>query len=90
LLDLKNYETAMNNANPTMYNRSTCSAYLTVSAPVQLLSGTGAYKGITGTVTLHAENAALLPRTKNGACNGNGNPVRSYITISGSGTVKLG
>jgi len=89
LINLTKFQQAQNNANPTMYNKSNCSAYLTVSAPAAILSGTGAYKGITGIVTLRAEDAVLLPRTKKGACNENGNPVNDYLVVNGTGTVKF-
>jgi hypothetical protein len=53
------------------------------------LSGAGAYDGITGTVTLHSENAVILPKTKKGACNENANPVDNYIEVTGTGTIKF-
>jgi hypothetical protein len=90
LINLTKYMQAQNNANPTMYNKINCSAYLSVSAPATIVSGTGAYKGIRGTVTLHAENAALLPKTKKGSCNENANPVNDYVAVNGSGTVTFG
>lgn len=89
LINLAKYDKAQNNANPTMYNKANCSAYLIVSAPAAIMSGTGAYKGITGTVTLHAENAVLLPKTKKGSCNENANPLNNYVAINGAGTVKF-
>ena len=67
LISLAKINAALNNANPTIYNKSDCSAYLTVSAPAPILSGTGAYAGITGTLHFSAENAFLLAKTKKGS-----------------------
>lgn len=90
LVNLAKYQKAENNADPAMYNKTDCSAYLAVSAPVSILSGTGAYDGITGTLTLRSENALILPKTAKGACNQNANPVTTYVKVTGAGTVKFG
>lgn len=87
LLNLTEYSQAENEAKPTMFNTSNCTSYLTVSAAAQIMSGTGAYRGITGTVALSAETAALLPKTRKGACNESANPLDDYLTVSGTGTV---
>lgn len=89
LINVTDFEKANNNASPTMFNKSNCSAYVAVTAPVAIVSGTGAYAGITGTVALHAENAVILPKTKKGVCKLNANPVNDYVTITGTGTVKF-
>lgn len=89
LINLTKYQKAQNNANPIMYNKSNCSAYVITSAPAPILSGTGAYKGITGTVTLRGEDAVIMPRTKKGTCNENANPVDDYFVVNGAGTVKF-
>ena len=59
VVNLKQFNTAVNNANPTV-NPSNCSASLMTSAPVPIVSGTGAYAGITGSFTLNAEYGALF------------------------------
>jgi hypothetical protein len=85
------FVTANRNANPTMYNKSDCSAVIDVSAPVAIVSGTGAYAGITGSVNLTARYAFILPKTKKGACNVSSSaiPIDQYGVVTGSGTVKF-
>jgi hypothetical protein len=90
LINLTEYSNAENEAKPTMFNTANCSSYLTVSAAAQIMSGTGSYKGITGTLALSADTAVLLPKTKKGACNENANPLDGYLSVSGTGTVKFG
>jgi hypothetical protein len=75
-------------------NKSTCSAWQTVSGPVTLYNGTGAYAGIKGTVRIGTSFAILLPRYKSGAkqgqCNvsNNANPVAEFDgDIIGSGQI---
>src|SRR5580704_810445 len=90
IVNLKQFQTAQNNANPTI-NQSNCSGSFTASAPVPIVSGTGAYTGITGSFTLTAQYAFILPKTKSGSCNtsNNANPVSQYGSVNGSGTVSL-
>jgi hypothetical protein len=82
---------ANNNANPTMYNKSDCSAVIDFSAPVAIESGTGAYAGITGSITLTTRYAVILPKTKTGACNESNSaiPLDQYGVVTGSGTIKF-
>jgi hypothetical protein len=89
-VNLKQFNAATNNANPTI-NQSNCSTSFTASAPVPIVSGTGAYVGITGSFTLTAQFAFILPRTKSGSCNtsNNANPLNQYGSVAGSGTVSL-
>lgn len=88
VVNLKQFNTALNNANPTV-NPSNCSASLMTSAPVPIVSGTGAYAGITGSFTLNAQYAFVLPKNKSGSCNtsNNANPLNQYSSVSGSGSV---
>lgn len=76
---------------PHSYDPTTCSIVLAGSAPTHLLDGTGAYKGITGTVTISITEAEILPRLKNGNCDqGKINaPVADVDIIRGSGTVSF-
>jgi hypothetical protein len=90
LVNVTQFGTAQNNVNPPI-NNSNCSTTFNVSAPIQIVSGTGAYAGITGTVNLTAQFGAVLPKTKSGSCNtsNNSNPLNQYTSITGSGTVSF-
>lgn len=90
IVNLKQFNAATNNANPTI-NQSNCSTSFVASAPVPIVSGTGAYAGISGSFTLTAQFAFILPRTKSGSCNtsNNANPLNQYGSVTGSGTVSL-
>jgi hypothetical protein len=92
LINGTKFETALNNANPTMYNKSDCSVVIDVSSPAAIVSGTGAHSGITGSVTLTARFAFILPKTNKGACNesNSANPLDQFGVVTGSGTVKFG
>ena len=89
-VNLKQFNAATNAVNPTI-NPSNCSTSFTASALVPIVSGTGAYAGITGSFTLTAQYAFILPKTKSGSCNtsNNANPISQYGSVSGSGTVSL-
>jgi hypothetical protein len=89
-VNLKQFNAATNAVNPTI-NPSNCSTSFTASAPVPIVSGTWAYAGITGSFTLTAQYAFILPKTKSGSCNtsNNANPISQYGSVSGSGTVSL-
>ena len=89
-VNLKQFNAATNAVNPTI-NPSNCSTSFTASAPVPIVSGTGAYAGITGSFTLTAQYAFILPKTKSGSCNtsNNANPISQYGSVSGSGTMSL-
>ncbi|HUE06614.1 MAG TPA: hypothetical protein VMP41_04245 [Acidimicrobiales bacterium] len=89
-VNLTQFQAAQNNANPQI-NQSNCSGFFTASAPVPIVSGTGAYAGISGSFTLNSQFAFILPKTKSGACNtsNNANPISQYGAVSGSGTVTL-
>ena len=90
IINVSQFTAAQNNLNPTIDNTN-CSATGTIAAPVQIVSGTGAYVGITGTVNLTADVAFILPKTKSGSCDtsGNGTPLAIYQTVSGPGTVSF-
>jgi len=91
LLNSTQLDTAMNNANPTSFNTTTCSGSLAGTEPVPIVSGTKAYAGISGTVNVTLTIALILPLT-NGKCDmsTNANPVAQYGSVTGSGTVSLG
>jgi len=70
-------------------NSSTCGLAFSYSAPATLVSGTGAYAGINGKVTLSTHDAGVFPKSKSGACNTNANPV-GYLDIGmGSGSISF-
>ena len=90
IVNLKQFNAMGNSANPSI-NPSTCSGSFTYSAPVPIVSGTGAYAGITGSFNLTGQFAFILPKTKSGSCNmsNNANPVSQYASVMGSGNVTL-
>jgi hypothetical protein len=68
-------------------NRSTCGFSFSYRAPANLLSGTRAYAGIKGTVTIETRDAGVFPKNANGTCNTNSRPLGYVDTGIGSGTV---
>jgi hypothetical protein len=92
-VDLANIGKAINNAAPIVNSTTTCSFVVTATAPATLLNGTGAYKGISGTVELTETFAAILPRISTGKDKGQCNetnsatPVAQWGSVTGSGTV---
>ncbi len=70
-------------------NRQTCSGAFTSTAPVTLFDGTGAYKGIRGTIKIKATFAAIFPRTGSGKCNADANPSTALSFFQGEGTVSF-
>ena len=86
---------ASNNASPR-FNTATCSATISVIAPITLLDGTGLYAGITGTVRASETAGFIGPRITSGAKKGQCNmdnsaqPVGLLILVTGTGTVHFG
>ena len=86
----------LNNSKPLLLDRTTCTFVVAATAPITLMSGTGAYKGITGTVMLTETFAAYGPFFKAGADEGkcdtsnNATPTAQYGSVQGVGTVKFG
>jgi len=72
-------------------NPSTCALTYNYTAPVKLVGGTGAYAGISGTVTLHNTDVGVLPRLKTGKCNesANAEPIGFLAESYGSGSVSF-
>jgi hypothetical protein len=85
-----------NNAPPQMANATTCSVVFGGTGPVTLFNGTGAYAGITGTITITEKFAGIGARytsgAKKGQCNmsNNSEPVAFYGSITGTGKVSFG
>lgn len=68
-----------------------CALEGTITGPVKIIGGTGAYAGITGTVNATSTVAAVLPKRSNGTCN-TGHKVRPIgvaIFIRASGNVSF-
>jgi hypothetical protein len=72
-------------------NHSTCFITLTFGGSISLNSGKGAYKGISGKIAIAGKIVGVLPRLKNGNCNGANNavPLALVGTLTGSGEVTL-
>jgi hypothetical protein len=84
------------NAPPTVLDKTTCSFAFIATGQVTLFNGTGAYKGITGSITITTNFGGVAPRYTSGAKKGqchfgnNVKPLASEGWILGHGTVKLG
>jgi hypothetical protein len=80
-------------APPDLDNPSTCSFAFSVSGPLRLSDGKGAYAGISGTLTVTEQFVGIGPRYKTGknkgACNqsNNSRPIAGAGAVSGTGTV---
>lgn len=72
-------------------NAKSCSGAFTVTAPITLFDGTGAYKGIKGTIKLQTTFAAIFSATDNGACNAGptATPLSSLSFFQGQGSVSF-
>jgi len=83
-----------NKMQPT-FDAATCSVWFSVSDPVTVFGGTGAYANISGTVEITDDVAFILPRyaagNDKGQCNGSNNakPLSSWASITGTGTVSF-
>jgi hypothetical protein len=86
----------INSASPTILSKATCSYAFGATAPVTIMNGTGAYKGISGTVSLTENFAGYGPFYKSGKhkgqCNtsNNATPLAQWGSVTGVGTVKFG
>ena len=75
---------------PTL-NSTNCSVAISATAPVQMVKGTGAYVGISGSVIITASFGAVVPKSKSGSCTLKTatQPLAQYTSIFGSGTVSF-
>ena len=91
LLNTTQANAAFNNVNPADFNAATCSASLMATTSVPIVSGTKAYVGITGSLTVTETFAFVGPFTKSGKCNvaSSSNPSAIWATVTGSGTVSF-
>jgi hypothetical protein len=86
---------ASNNPRPTVQSAATCSFGFSATGPITLSGGTGAYAGISGTLTTTLTFGGIGPRYTTGAkigkCNmsNNAQPLAQFGTAVGHGTIKL-
>ena len=86
---------AQSAGSQTPLNSAGCSQTISFSAPVTLVSGTGLYQGISGTINLTETVALVYPRYSSGKnkgmCNASNNaePLATWASITGSGTVSF-
>jgi hypothetical protein len=75
------------------FDATTCSGSISVTGPTSIVpgSGTGAYKGMKGTITVTLTIAAISPRLASGKCNqsDNAQSVSQYSTVTGSGAISF-
>jgi len=79
-------------SQPTKYtDASTCAFAATFSASYPIVSGTGAYAGAHGSVTLASSMTAIFPKLASGKCNlgSNAKPIGFLYISQGSGTVSI-
>lgn len=80
-------------AVPSLDNASTCSFAFSVSGPLTLSDGKGAYAGISGTVTATEQFVGIMPRLKTGKNKGacdqsdSARPVTGAGAVTGTGTI---
>jgi hypothetical protein len=71
------------------FDSKTCYLVGTFSGTISLHGGTGAYKGISGTLSAGGTVVSVVPRLKNGTCNGSAVPIATIGVVAGSGKVTL-
>jgi hypothetical protein len=78
-------------AKEPVRNPQTCSLVLDVHAPAALSGGSGRYAGISGTVTLSSNFAAIFPQKSGstGTCNIDTSPLRTALSTSAEGHISF-
>jgi hypothetical protein len=78
-------------ATDPVTNPQTCSLVLDVQAPAPLSGGTGRYAGISGTVTLSSNLAAIFPQKSGstGTCNFDTSPLNTALSTSAEGRISF-
>lgn len=78
-------------SSPSGFNTSTCSQAVDVNGAISVVSGTGAYSGITGSFVMTGHFAGVTRRTKSGSCTTKTTTpaAATYSSIIGSGTVTV-
>jgi hypothetical protein len=96
VLDITGLQKKLSHGGKVSLVPATCSETFTGSGPATLSSGTGAYKGISGTLSITLFDAGVAPRFKSGAhkgkCNfaNNVKPLAQYNSITVAGKVSFG
>jgi hypothetical protein len=83
--------TALNkkiNSTKATTNKDNCSYSVSVTGPVTLGNGTGAYAGISGKVMITLTFGGIGPKTAKG-CSMNGKQLAGYQSITGAGSVSF-
>ncbi len=94
-VDKTGLDKASNSGRPTVNNGATCSFGFSATGPITLSDGTGAYAGISGTLTTTLTFGIIGPvyatGPKKGKCNNSNNaqPVAQFGTAVGHGTIKF-
>ena len=96
LVDATKFNAAGNAARPTLASAKTCSVASSWSGTASIVSGTGLYSRISGNLKLQGTFAGVSARFKSGAHKGqcqmgnNATPRAFFISVTGTGNVKLG
>jgi hypothetical protein len=67
-------------------DKSTCYVSFVTKGPFTLTSGTGKYAGISGSGTFVGHGYGYAPRTSDGSCNLNKEPISEVFVVKASGT----
>ena len=96
LVDATKFNAAGKTARPTLASAKTCSVAVSWSGPASIVSGTGLYSSISGDLKLQGTFAGVSARFKSGPHKGrcqtgnNAAPSALFISVTGTGNVKLG
>jgi hypothetical protein len=79
------------NAETPSFSPTTCMFWGSGSGPITLSNGTGAYAGITGTLTVHETFVGVAPRLASGRCNmdQNAKPTHQTAQVTATGSVSF-
>lgn len=77
---------------PTRLDSASCtfSSSGTATVPIVKGSGTGAYRGLTGTTKATLTVIGVLAKTKSGTCNQKAAPIAGFAWVKASGRVSFG
>lgn len=93
LVNIATFQSKLTSAfsSPSGFNSTTCSQSIDLSGSISLVSGTGAYAGITGSFVMTGHFAGITKRTKSGSCTTKTTTptAATYSSIIGSGTVTV-
>ena len=76
---------------PSLIDPKSCGVAFSYTAPAALKDGTGAYRGIRGTVRVTTTDAGVFPKLPDGKCNisNNARPIGFMSIAHGAGSVSL-